>query len=321
MTFEEFAIARMPSLLRYARVLTGDREQAQDVVQEVLAKAQAKWKRIRKTEAPDAYVHRMVLNQYLSWRWSWSARNVRPVGEQLADLDEARGAVRDHAQSVVDADELRGRLSTLGQVLNDGGGGGNGLVQPAASADDTRAALDAFTKAGYTDLDARRFGAKADTLEDYKIMIGRKLLAGEQVRPPLPKAEPFVPPKEWKTFYEAGYNVNDAVELAKIWKLPDPGEAKVKAGKLLAAGEKLPITKRVPVQEYPMPDRLQPDEQAALAKYRAAGYDEADVQRLAEIWKMDLRATDPLYREAKILGVQIAAGRELVAGRELPIKP
>jgi RNA polymerase sigma-70 factor (sigma-E family) len=112
-TFEQFAVARMPSLLRYARVLTGDRDQAQDVVQEVLAKAHAKWKRIEKIDSPEAYVHRMVLNQYLSWRWSWSARNVRAAGDHLADLDEARGGVLDHAQSVVDAEELRGRLGAL----------------------------------------------------------------------------------------------------------------------------------------------------------------------------------------------------------------
>jgi RNA polymerase sigma factor (sigma-70 family) len=105
----------MLSLLRYARVLTGDRDLAQDVVQEVLAKAQARWKKIQNADSPDAYVNRMVLNQYLSWRWSWAARNVRAVGEQLLDLDEARGGVLDHAQSVVDTDELRGRLRALGR--------------------------------------------------------------------------------------------------------------------------------------------------------------------------------------------------------------
>jgi DNA-directed RNA polymerase specialized sigma24 family protein len=71
-TFEQFAMARLPSLLRYAVVLTGDRELAQDVVQEVLARAQARWKRISETDVPEAYVRRMVLNEYLSWRRSWA---------------------------------------------------------------------------------------------------------------------------------------------------------------------------------------------------------------------------------------------------------
>jgi DNA-directed RNA polymerase specialized sigma24 family protein len=43
-TFEQFAVARLPSVLRYAVVLTGDRDLAQDVVQEVLAQ-RAVWRR------------------------------------------------------------------------------------------------------------------------------------------------------------------------------------------------------------------------------------------------------------------------------------
>jgi DNA-directed RNA polymerase specialized sigma24 family protein len=35
MTFEEFAVARLPAILRFAGVLTGDRALAEDVVQEV----------------------------------------------------------------------------------------------------------------------------------------------------------------------------------------------------------------------------------------------------------------------------------------------
>ena len=73
------------SARRYAIVLTGNRDLAQDVVQEVLVRAQVKWRRIERTDAPEAYVRRMVLNEYLSWRRSWAARNVHAVGEKLAD--------------------------------------------------------------------------------------------------------------------------------------------------------------------------------------------------------------------------------------------
>ena len=115
MTFEQFAVARLPSLLRYAVVLTGDRDLAQDVVQEVLARAQVKWRRISDADSPEAYVRRMVLNEYLSWRRSWAVRNVHAVGERLVDIDDARGGVNDPAQSVVDADALWNRLATLGR--------------------------------------------------------------------------------------------------------------------------------------------------------------------------------------------------------------
>jgi RNA polymerase sigma-70 factor (sigma-E family) len=114
-TFEQFAVARLPSLLRYAVVLTGDRDLAQDVVQEVLARAQVRWKRISGADSPEAYVRRMVLNEYLSWRRSWAARNVHAVGERLVELDDARGGVGDHAQDVVNADDLWKRLATLGR--------------------------------------------------------------------------------------------------------------------------------------------------------------------------------------------------------------
>jgi RNA polymerase sigma-70 factor (sigma-E family) len=114
-TFEQFAVTRLPGLLRYAVVLTGDRDLAQDVVQEVLARAQVRWKQIGKSHSPDAYVRRMLVNEYLSWRRSWAARKVHAAGEQLVELDDARGGRRDHAQDVVDADELWNRLATLGR--------------------------------------------------------------------------------------------------------------------------------------------------------------------------------------------------------------
>ena len=115
MTFEQFAITRLPALLRYAVVLTGDRDLAQDVVQEVLARAQVKWKQISKTHSPEAYVRRMLINEYLSWRRRWAARKVHAAGERLVDLGDAQGGRPDHAESVVVADELWNRLATLGR--------------------------------------------------------------------------------------------------------------------------------------------------------------------------------------------------------------
>jgi RNA polymerase sigma-70 factor (sigma-E family) len=112
-TFEEFIATRLPDLLRHAAVLTGDRDLAQDVVQEVLARAQVRWRRIADADSPDAYVRRMVLNEYLSWRRSWTVRNVRAVGERLTSIGDARPTGRDHAQDLVDADELWTLLATL----------------------------------------------------------------------------------------------------------------------------------------------------------------------------------------------------------------
>jgi RNA polymerase sigma factor (sigma-70 family) len=95
--------------------LTGDRELAQDIVQEVLARAHVKWKKISGSQSPEAYVRRMVINEYLSWRRSWAARNVHAVGERLVELQDAQDGRRDHADDIVEADDLWNRLATLGR--------------------------------------------------------------------------------------------------------------------------------------------------------------------------------------------------------------
>ena len=68
MSFEEFAAARLAALLRYAVLLSGDREEARDIVQEVLARALVKWNRIGSVQDPYGYVRRMVTNEFLSLR-------------------------------------------------------------------------------------------------------------------------------------------------------------------------------------------------------------------------------------------------------------
>jgi len=67
-TFEEFAAARLPALVRFAVVLTGDRGLAEDVVQEVLIRANGRWPQIECLDRPEAYVRKMIVNEYVSWR-------------------------------------------------------------------------------------------------------------------------------------------------------------------------------------------------------------------------------------------------------------
>ena len=68
MTFEDFAAARLPAMLKFAAVLTGDRGLAEDVVQEVLIRANARWPMIETLPRPEAYVRKMIVNEYLAWR-------------------------------------------------------------------------------------------------------------------------------------------------------------------------------------------------------------------------------------------------------------
>ncbi|TDP93789.1 SigE family RNA polymerase sigma factor [Labedaea rhizosphaerae] len=87
-SFDDFVDERLDGLLRYASVLTCDAELAKDVVQEVLLRAQQKWRRIGPMAAPTAYVKRMILNEYLSLRRRRAAHEAAAVAvarEELVD--------------------------------------------------------------------------------------------------------------------------------------------------------------------------------------------------------------------------------------------
>jgi DNA-directed RNA polymerase specialized sigma24 family protein len=65
--FDSWVAARGPALLRLAYTLTGNPADAEDVVQEALARALARWSRISGVEDVNAYVRRMVVNAHTSW--------------------------------------------------------------------------------------------------------------------------------------------------------------------------------------------------------------------------------------------------------------
>jgi RNA polymerase sigma-70 factor (sigma-E family) len=109
-TFEEFAAARLPALLRYATVLTCDPHLAEDVVQEVLVRVHRKWRRIQSVPVPDAYVRRMITNQFLSWR---RRKSFSEAPRPPEDMLELAPAVRDPASRIDDRDELLAQIATL----------------------------------------------------------------------------------------------------------------------------------------------------------------------------------------------------------------
>jgi hypothetical protein len=111
----------------------------------------------------------------------------------------------------------------------------------------------AYFAAGYGYDDAVRLAALWHTSQDIgqvKAEAGRRLLAGETL-PVSPHPNPTTPQTPdpsasadelaLTAFFNAGYVWDDAVQLATLWKLADPSEAKVVAGKKLLAGETLPI--------------------------------------------------------------------------------
>jgi RNA polymerase sigma-70 factor (sigma-E family) len=68
-TFEDYVVARSAALLRTSYLLTGNRADAEDLLQTTLAKTYLAWDRIRDHEAVDGYVRRTMLNTRTSfWR-------------------------------------------------------------------------------------------------------------------------------------------------------------------------------------------------------------------------------------------------------------
>ena len=171
---------------------------------------------------------------------------------------------------------------------------------------------DAFFAAGYDYEDAVKLAAiwrSRDDIGTIKAEAGRRLLAGEtlpiRATPNDPETEtPETSAKDQKrleAYFAAGFNYDDAVKLAKLWKLADPGAAKVEGGKRLLAGKKLPVKPSAVAEAK---------EAARVNKFFAAGYDYNDAVKLAKLWKL----ADPY--SAKVEG-----GKRLLAGDTLPFKP
>lgn len=105
-SFDEFVGGRLVWLLRLTGALTGDPHLAEDLVQEVLLRVHRDWARIGALDVPEAYVRRMLINEFLSWRRRWGRVLPRP------DVEPAR-TEPDHAVVIADRDALRQRLSRL----------------------------------------------------------------------------------------------------------------------------------------------------------------------------------------------------------------
>lgn len=106
--FADFAASRGPALVRLARGLLRDPYQAEDVVQDVLAKALVQWHRVSAAADVDAYVRRMVVNACTSW-FRRAVR--REYAFDSSTLPER--PVADPSGAVTDRDRVVGLLRRL----------------------------------------------------------------------------------------------------------------------------------------------------------------------------------------------------------------
>ncbi|GGW30250.1 SigE family RNA polymerase sigma factor [Streptomyces griseoloalbus] len=105
--FDEFVAARWSTLLHVARLLTGgDRQRAEDLVQEALVKLWFAWPKVAE-QAPDAYVRQILVRMAArSARRHWWGE--RPMGE-LPD----RPGPGDFSSAVAERSRLEAALALL----------------------------------------------------------------------------------------------------------------------------------------------------------------------------------------------------------------
>ncbi len=108
--FRDYVTSRGPSLLRAAYLLTGNRADAEDLVQAALAKTYLAWDRIENLGALDGYVRRAMVNTHISW---WRRRKV----EEYPTDEIPDQAVADHAGDAELQEALRRAVDRLPQRM------------------------------------------------------------------------------------------------------------------------------------------------------------------------------------------------------------
>jgi RNA polymerase sigma-70 factor (sigma-E family) len=108
LAFEDFMAARWGPLFRTAYLLTGDRHDAEDLLQNALARTCARWASIRDKGAADAYVRRAMVN--LAQR-QWRRRGREVASDRLPEPSHDHLAVRaDHLVLWAEVRKLPARM-------------------------------------------------------------------------------------------------------------------------------------------------------------------------------------------------------------------
>lgn len=96
--FDAWVSARVPALLRFAYLMTGSQEAAEESLQTALTKACEQWSRVHRMDDRDAYVRRMIVNAHISW-WRRFRRREVPVALVRPAVLRGLGLPRDRRRA------------------------------------------------------------------------------------------------------------------------------------------------------------------------------------------------------------------------------
>ncbi|GAB2640809.1 SigE family RNA polymerase sigma factor [Kribbella swartbergensis] len=110
--FSEYVAARWPGLVRSAVLLGCSHAEAEDLVQSALERCLLKWGKVQAAEDRDAYVHRVLINTFVSGRRRrWTGEKPTATVPEYADTDQTAGV--DHTAGVDDTDAIMRALDRL----------------------------------------------------------------------------------------------------------------------------------------------------------------------------------------------------------------
>ncbi len=107
---ESWVHASSPHLRRLAYLLTGDLDQAEDLLQSAYAKVLPRWRKISTYDSPEAYVHRVMVNLRTSW-WRRS-RNREWLTDEIPEAPWRAGTPGE-GDAVVESQALLAALRIL----------------------------------------------------------------------------------------------------------------------------------------------------------------------------------------------------------------
>jgi RNA polymerase sigma-70 factor (sigma-E family) len=105
--FRDFMHGRWPAMVRLAYALTGDQGHAEDVAQAAFARAYASWPKVRRTENPEGYVRRIVINE------NRNRFRKQRVTERLTDAPPEPGPGTGSADATSQYDERSALIAAL----------------------------------------------------------------------------------------------------------------------------------------------------------------------------------------------------------------